>query len=172
MGRMGIVLVIIIFLLANCKEYGENKERIAIENTMSKNFDIYITQGWNRKNMDSLRSISVENYSRELNGIKVAENQNELEANLNIYFTGFPDAEITIDHCTIKNNRLFTQWTFEGTNTGIFGESRATGKHVIVSGYSEFTFDPIGKISIEKTYYNELAFVQQMGYTLIPPIVD
>ena len=172
MGRMGIILIMMVFLGTSCKEHDANEKNIALENTMSKNFDIYIAQGWNRRNMDSVRSISVENYSRELNGIKVAENFNELEANLNIYFTGFPDLVLSIDHCTIKNNQLFTQWTFEGTNTGTFGESRATGKHVVVSGYSEITFDPSGKISIEKTYYNELAFLQQMGFKLIPPIVE
>lgn len=172
MRRMGIVLVMMVFLGTNCKEYGKNEDTHRIENIMSKHFDIYIEQIWNKQNMDSLKSISVEDYSRELNGIKVAENLNELEANLNIYFTGFPNLELSIDHCKIKDNQLFTQWTFKGTNTGTFGESIATGKHVVVSGYSEFTFDPSGKISIEKTFYNELAFLQQLGFVLIPPIVE
>ena len=172
MGRMGIVLVILMLLGSNCKENGGNENTNRIENTMTKNFDIYIEQAWNKQNMDSLRTIAVENYSRELNGIEVANNLNELEANLNIYFTGFPDLTLSIDHCVIKNNQLFTQWTFEGNNTGTFGESIATGKHVIVSGYSEISFDKVGRIKNEKTYYNELAFLQQMGYSLIPPIVD
>ena len=174
MGRIGIVLVVMVFLGANCKdkEYGESEKKAVKQQAMTMNFNSFIKNAWNQKNMDSLRSVTVENYSRQLNGIEVAENLNELEANLNIYFTGFPYLNITIDYSTIKNNQLFTQWTFVGTNTGTFGESPATGKRISVSGYSELTFDEVGKISIEKIYYNELAFLQQLGYTLVPPIVE
>lgn len=172
MGRKKIVWVIIVFLILGCKKNLKSDSTIVFEDTMAKNFDTYITHAWNQKNMDSLRTISVQNCSRQLNGIMIAENLNELEANLNIYFIGFPDLKISIDHSAIKNNQLFALWTFEGTNTGTFAETNATGKHITVSGYTEMTFDHMGKIASEKTFYNELAFLQQLGYALVPPIVD
>lgn len=172
MKRPGIVLLLLIGLFLNCTEHTNkaiiDTQRIAID----QNFDSFIKNAWNKKDMDSLKSIAAEKYHRELNGINVAENLNELEANLNIFFTGFPNLKISILNKTIKNNQMFTQWTFEGTNTGVFGETPATGKHVVVSGYSELTFDEQGKISKEKIYYNELQLLQQLGYTLNKPIVE
>ncbi|MDE3740792.1 ester cyclase [Maribacter polysaccharolyticus] len=172
MGRKGIVWIIIVFLSLNCKKNLKSDGSNDLEQTLAKNFNTYITHAWNQKNMDSLRTISVQNCSRQLNGIKIAENLNELEANLNIYFIGFPDLKISIDHSAIKNNQLFALWTFEGTNTGTFAESDATGKHITVSGYTEITFDQMGKIAIERTFYNELALLQQLGYALVPPVVE
>lgn len=172
MKRSAILLSILIILFSNCSENGKNAMAKSKENTMKQNFNSFVENAWNEKNMDSLRSVAIENYNRELNGIIVAENLNELEANLNIFFTGFPNLKISILNKTTKDNQLFTQWTFEGTNTGVFGETPATGKHVVVSGYSELTFDEQGKISQEKIYYNELQLLQQLGYTLNQPIVE
>lgn len=122
--------------------------------------------------MDTLKKISAENYSRNLNGIEMAVNQSEMQANMNIYFKGFPDMKVSVEEQTIKGNRLFAKWTFTGTNTGVFGESPATGKKVNVSGHSELTFDQEGKIVREDIYYNELELLQQLGYTLNKPLMD
>ncbi|MBD1261093.1 ester cyclase [Maribacter polysiphoniae] len=172
MGRRGVILVIIVFLGITCKENNHHKKEIELENAITKNFGSFITNAWNHKNMDSLRSITVENYSRRLNGIMVAENHNELEANMNIYFNGFPDLKVSIKKTIIKDNHLYTSWTFKGTNTGTFGESAATGKRIAVNGFSEVTFNDEGKLVKEDIYYNELSLLQQMGYSLVPPIVE
>ncbi|MBT8297324.1 MAG: ester cyclase [Maribacter sp.] len=172
MKRKGLLSVILLFMIFTCSE-GTNKTiESKREKAITSNFNSFIENAWNNKNMDSLRSVSGKDYIRQLNGINVAENLNELEANMNIYFNGFPDLKVTILNKTIKNNQLFAQWSFEATNTGIFGETPATGKHVVVSGYSELTFDNQFKIMHEKIYYNELQFLQQLGYTLNEPIVE
>ncbi|MBT8313399.1 MAG: ester cyclase [Maribacter sp.] len=172
MKRTRLISIILVLLVSSCNINSEKHKAEAIDLAMRENFESFINNAWNKKNMDSLRSISITNYNRQLNGINVAENLNELEANMNIYFQGFPDLKVSILDTAIKNNRLFAQWTFEGTNTGVFGETPATGKHVIVSGFSELTFDDEGKISQEKVYYNELQLLQQLGYTLNEPIVE
>ena len=172
MKRLRLLSILLVLLVSSCNWNTGKQKADTIDMTMRKNFESFINNAWNKKDMDSLRSISITNYNRELNGINVAENLNELEANMNIYFQGFPDLKVSILDTTIKNNQLFAQWTFEGTNTGVFGETAATGKHVVVSGFSELTFDNQGKISEEKIYYNELQLLQQLGYTLNEPIVE
>jgi len=172
MKRLGLLSVFLLLMVFTCKEGRNNETEIKQEKAITSNFDSFIAYAWNNKNMDSLRSVASEGYIRQLNGINVAENLNELEANMNIYFNGFPDLKVTILHRTIKNNQLFAQWSFEGTNTGVFGEEPATGKHVVVSGYTEVTFDEQANIMHEKIFYNELQFLQQLGYTLNKPIVE
>ncbi len=172
MKRLGLLSVLLLLMVFTCKKGNDNAMESKQEKAIASSFGSFIEYAWNNKNMDSLRSVSATNYTRQLNGINVAENLNELEANMNIYFKGFPDLKVSILHKTAKNNQLFAQWSFEGTNTGIFGEAPATGKHVVVSGYTELTFDDQAKIMQEKIFYNELQFLQQLGYTLNEPIVD
>ena len=172
MKRMGILSVLLLVVVLTCKK-GHNDETITKqEQAITTNFNSFIENAWNYKNMDSLKSVSVKNFIRHLNGIQVASNQNEMVANMNIFFIGFPDLEVSIENRTIKDNQLFAHWTFKGTNTGLFGEAPATGKSIIVSGYSELSFDMEGKIIQEDVYYNELQLLQQLGYTLNPPNVD
>ena len=63
-------------------------------------------------------------------------------------------------------------WTATGTNTGTFGELKATGKKIKVSGASRIEFDQEGKIIFEDVFFNELSLLQQMGHTLTPPVVE
>ncbi len=135
-------------------------------------YETFIDHAWNRKDMDSLRAVSAESYIRTLNGIQVAGNQSEMEANMKVYFTGFPDGHLTLGSTIIKDSLLVSKWNFRGTNTGIFGEKPPTGKRVDVSGFSEIFFDSNGKMIREDIYYNELELLQQLGYTLVPPDLD
>jgi steroid delta-isomerase-like uncharacterized protein len=171
MKRMGLLSVLLVMVLT-CKQGHDDEMKTKQERAITTNFSSFVENAWNDKNMDSLRSVSVDNFIRHLNGIQVASNQNEMEANMNIFFNGFPDLKISIENSTIKDNQLFAHWTFKGTNTGKFGEAPATGKSIIVSGYSELSFDMEGKIIREDVYYNELQLLQQLGYTLNPPVVD
>ncbi len=172
MKRMGLLSILFLLMVFSCTESQKDEKRDSKEKVITKNFSSFIENGWNQKNVDSLRLVSVVNFVRHLNGIQVATNLNEMEANMNIFFTGFPDLKVTIDSSVIKNDHLYARWTFEGTNTGTFGETPATGKRVVVSGYSELSFDAKGRITNEDVYYNELALLQQLGYTLNLPIVE
>ena len=172
MKRMGLLSVLLLVVVLACKQGHDDEMKTEQEQAITTNFNSFVENAWNFKNMDSLKSVSVDNFIRHLNGIQVASNQNEMAANMNIFFNGFPDLKVSIENSTIKDNQLFAHWTFKGTNTGIFGEAPATGKSIIVSGYSELSFDTEGKIIREDVYYNELQLLQQLGYTLNPPIVD
>ena len=168
------VSAILIMLFISCnRQYSKDKAEMQIMETAFKaNMNDFIEFGWNKKDMTKVRALLTENYIRNLNGIQVANNQKEMEANMNIFFTGFPDLKITINNIQIKDNQAFTHWTFEGTNTGVFGESPPTGKKVKVSGCMNIHFNNQGTLSQEDVFYNELELLQQLGYTLSPPIVE
>lgn len=127
---------------------------------------------WNQKELSIIDSICSEDYSRYVNNVKLASNRKELAANMKMYFKGFPDFELSINSSFNNANQTLLDWTVTGTNTGIFGEVQATGKKVKISGFTRIKFNENGKISSEQIYFNELELLQQLGYTLEPPIVN
>jgi predicted ester cyclase len=60
-------------------------------------------------------------------------------------------------------------WIFTGTHTGLFADVIATGKKVRINGFSHFYFNKDGQIYQEDIFYNELEFLQQLGYSLEAP---
>ena len=110
-----------------------------------------------------------ENVSRRVNNIIVGNNRKEAAANIAVFIAGFPDLLITMSNLHLSDNYAFYNWTFSGTNTGVFGEFPATGKKVKVKGMSKVVFNENGKIVQEDVSYNELDLLQQLGYTLHPP---
>lgn len=156
-------------LVISCNNQQTDKK--FIQDIIITNNNTFVEYCWNKRDFSKLSSIATENLIRNLNGIKVATNQKEMAANMNVFFIGFPDLKVTLNNTYIINNLVFTDWTFIGTNTGEFGETPATGKKVKVSGFSIVYFNSEGKMYQEDIYYNELEFLQQLGYTLNPPIV-
>lgn len=169
-GYSYILLGLIICCKTDTKQLAANSDDNKVR--FISTFESFVESVWNDQNMDTLKKISSEKYSRKLNGIEIAVSQSEMEAHMNIYFKGFPDMKVSVDKQAVTGNRLFAKWTFTGTNTGVFGESAATGKKVNVSGYSELTFDQEGRIIHEDCYYNELELLQQLGYTLNKPVTN
>ena len=171
-----ILLTVILIALACCKE-----RQLAANGTLSDNshdallkstFHNFIEYAWNNNNVDSLNPLMEDNFVKYLNGIPIAENKSEMEANMNIYFKGFPDGKISVEDVKVKGDDLFAQWVYTGTNTGIFGEFPPTGKKVTVQGYTHIEFSEEGKMIREVVYYNELELLQQLGYTLNPPVLE
>ena len=104
--------------------------------------------------------------------MNLASSKNELSANLQVYFTGFPDLRIELDNMISDGNQIYISWTLNGTNTGLFGELPPTGKKIKISGISRMRFDDQGKILLEEVSYNELSLLQQLGHTLTPPVLE
>jgi len=173
MRKITIVFVAFILLFISCKDQqSEQNEVEAKEIAIKASLNDMVTQCWNKKDMETFKAIASEEFIRKNNGIIVANNRNEMEATMNVFFTGFPDLEVILNNTVIKGNQVFTQWAVTGTNTGIFGEIAATGKKVKFSGYSVGYYDDEAKYLGEEIYYNELELLQQMGYTLVSPVVE
>ncbi len=132
----------------------------------------YVDSGWNSSDIPALRELLSDKYVRNLNGIQVVKGSVELEAYIQNYRRAFPDLVITVNRWMESDEKVVAEWTFEGTNTGEFGEYVPTGKKARVSGVSIFLLNGENKIDREDTYYNELYLLQQLGFSLIPPKLE
>jgi len=171
------LLVVIFFVCAlSCIKKKERKASLLALNThdslILNNLLTYIDSCWNKNDTTFLSDISTENFTRNLNGVLVASTKREMQAHMNVFFNAFPDMEVKLEEPHIKNNTAFFQWTSSGTHTGTFGQVRATGKKVKINGLSSLHFNSDGKLYQEDVAYNELGLLQQLGYTLNPPILD
>jgi len=162
----------VFFVFITCKQKQNQNDTLQIENNISATLEIMITECWNNKNMEKFKEIASEDFVRNVNDITIAKSRNEMEAAMNLFFTGFPDLNIILSNTAVQGNRIFTHWTATGTNTGVYGEVQATGKKVKFSGYAIDYYDESGKFIREDIYYNELMLLQQLGYGLSPPIVE
>lgn len=169
MNRVKFISAIFFIILFSCNNQRDLKK---IENDYNKKIETFITTCWNKKDLSEIENIFADDFNRIVNNINIASNPQELEAIMNVYFTGFPDLSITINNSFIKDNKAFFNWTFTGTNTGVFGEVQATGKKVKLTGFATIVFNDEGKILHEDVYYNDLDFLQQLGYSISPPIVE
>lgn len=170
MKKIVCISFLFYFILFACEKKQENTQQLN-ENRLKTSINNYVNQCWNNKDLELFEKLSTEKFIRNINGIKVANNQNEMQAAMNVFFKGFPDLKVDIKNITVKDSMAFVKWTFNGTNTGVFGEIAATGKKVKITGFTRATYSKEGKIKQEDVYYNELALLQQLGYKLIPPVV-
>ncbi len=169
--KLNLFILFFFLLLVSCNK-GEAEKEILLENNYRVTMNILIDSCWNAQKTEQLKIISDEKFIRIMNGIEMAGNQEEIKAHMNVFFNGFPDMKLVLNEIYNSNNHVFIKWTFTGTNTGIFGESPATGKKVKILGFSSVLFNTQGKIIKEDVFYNELDLLQQLGYTMKLPIVE
>ena len=171
-----IAPVFLLCLLVCCNDRPNDKKKQAtgkeMQDTIKSRFKGLVNEVWNKGNMGLLNDISADNYIRKINGITVADTRKDVQANLGVFLTGFPDSKVTVDKTILEGRQLVVHWNFTGTHMGIFGELRPTGKKAKISGCTILEFNQIGKIQREEVHYNELDLVQQLGYTLIPPVLE
>jgi predicted ester cyclase len=80
-------------------------------------------------------------------------------------FEGFPDIRQRIEDVVVDGNNVVYRHTIEGTNTGVFLGTPATGKPVKVNGFTQLKISN-GKITEMWYECNLLEVMQQIG--LIP----
>jgi len=92
------------------------------------------------------RDLSVENFKQMAAGLLVA----------------FPDLHFTINDQFSSGQKVSTRWTARGTNTGPFGEMKATGKTVEIEG---LIIDHVvnGKVAKRWEIWDQMAMMQQLG---------
>ena len=169
----GFLLGLTILLLASCDVKKEEEiSNFPSETQMHMALDTLLQACWNNKDISKLEIVMSKNASRRVNNIIVANSREEVAANIAVFISGFPDLNISFSNVLISDNYASFNWTFLGTNTGIFGEFPATGKKVKVNGISKVLFNKEGKIIEEDVTYNELDLLQQLGYSLEPPTIE
>ena len=172
MPGSNVKILFLFLLLFSCANQGESDKPLGAEEKNTKVLSDLIDSVWNRKDLKVIDTYFHNSFTRRVNSVNLASSKNELTANLQIYFTGFPDIRIQADNMVSKGNQVYMTWTLTGTNTGVYGELQPTGKKVRISGITRFEFDESGKIIHEDVFYNELSLLQQMGHTLNPPVLE
>jgi predicted ester cyclase len=171
MSKSVISILILLVVITACKTENKSAE-LSMNDKLSNNLNVFIDSCWNDQNVSKLNELVSKDFVRMLNGINVAGNENEMAAHMNVFFTGFPDLKIEYSDAYIEGNNIFMNWECTGSNTGVFGEMRATGKKVKIQGLSHLYFTEEGKLYKEDVYYNELDMLQQLGYTLTSPVLE
>jgi steroid delta-isomerase-like uncharacterized protein len=166
MIKIFIIASLLLVPLGSCDQKDQSQD---IEKANEKAVINFVTTVWNDKDVSSLEMFFSNQFTRRVNNVEIASNAQELSANIQVYFTGFPDLNLSINEIFSCRDQVFMNWTISGTNTGVFGEFPATGKKIKVSGITRIDFDETGKFIYEDVYYNELALLQQLGYSLTPP---
>lgn len=170
--KMNMFLYAVMVLSVICCKQARNDSTTTRENLTENRMAVFVDSCWNQKDLKKLSSITTQNFTRNLNGIDVVSSEPEMQAHMNVFFRAFPDLTLTMYNTYIKDTVVFTHWEVDGTNTGIFAEAPATGKKIKISGLSLIYFNKEGKIYREDVSYNELDLLQQLGYTLVSPVLE
>jgi steroid delta-isomerase-like uncharacterized protein len=172
MLRIIITFFSAVLLLVSCSDAENKGEFLSTEERNQAALTEFLDRAWNEKDLDAIDIYFSESLVRQVNGVNLASRKNELKANMQLYFTGFPDLELEMDHMIADKSEIYMSWTIKGSNTGVFGELPPTGKRIKISGITRMDFDEDGKIAVEQVYYNELSLMQQLGHTLSPPVLE
>ena len=121
---------------------------------------------WNTGNVDELDAIMDINMVRHAESSS-AEGLDNVKKLITGTRTAFPDINLVLDNEIYVENKFAARFSFTATNTGP-GEIPPTGKSVKVWGVVITNFAN-GKITEEWVGYNNQSFMEQLGYTLIPP---
>jgi steroid delta-isomerase-like uncharacterized protein len=97
-----------------------------------------------------------------------ADSLEELKEVMENFRSGFSDTQVVLDWGIYEVHRSVHHWTFAGTNDGPIGDIPATGVSVEVSGMTYVTYED-GKVVEEVVYFDNLGFMEQLGFTLTPP---
>lgn len=171
MSKALLIILVTTILFASCG-HGEMTKKEVRETQLERSLISYIDTSWNQQDFSKLNLLVSQDFVRSLNGIKVASNPNELMAHMKVFFKGFPDLIIEMNEIYINEDKIFMRWECTGNNTGIYGEMPPTGKKVKINGLAHLYFNKGGELYKEDVYFNELELLQQLGYTLIPPVLE
>lgn len=136
----------------------------AIQSSIQK-----VTEAWNKNDKSLFASVTVKDFVRNGNGIRMASNQSEYGGFMDLYHNAFPDFKVAINKTVITGNTAYVDWTVTGTNTGEFMGNPAVNKKIKTNGLSVWTFNPEGMAVQENAFSDNLEVYKQLGYTMPTP---
>jgi len=149
------------FILTGCNSNEKHvQDNIAM---YSKTWDEIINNG-------NLDAINTTNFDENVIMISSPENIVGIEAFKDYYsnfVTGFSNKEFTFVDVFGQGDKLVKHWRFKGTNSGEFFGMPATGKNLDIEG-TTLVIMKDGKIAQEQDFFDNAAFMQQMGLTSSP----
>ncbi|MCP9234842.1 ester cyclase [Lewinella sp. JB7] len=145
-------------------------DRQALEQTMREAND-QIFGMWTETEMNELDALLAPNFQRYSNG-ELVGGVSEMKSLMEYFRVAFPDVAYDHEIQVIDDHRVFTSWSARGTHEGNFGDVPPTGKSIETHGMTVLTFDDDGKIVEDRSYFNEAAILNDLGYTITPPSTE
>jgi predicted ester cyclase len=121
---------------------------------------------WNTGNVDDLDNVMSSNFVRHAESSS-AEGLDNIKKLITGSRTSFPDLHLVLIDEMFSENRFAARFSFTATNTGP-GQFPPTGKSVEVWGVVLAHFEN-GKLTEEWVGYDNQSFMEQLGFTMIPP---
>ena len=169
MKKYSLRTVISLFILLVILIFGNFKSANAESRGDTESLVKQSIMVWNTGNT----AIAEQLYTTDITVHLVDQDNSELEGvkalmdYLSFIRTAYPDMKFEPDHMSIDGNKVITQMTFTGINTGPRGDLPPTNKKVKVSAVliSQITE---GEIS-EWLYINMASVFNQLGFKITPP---
>jgi steroid delta-isomerase-like uncharacterized protein len=166
-GVLPLFIVLVILVLGNF-EYANAESREDVESLVKQSLMV-----WNTGNT----AIAEQLYSPDIIVHLVDQDNSELKGTtaimdyLSYLRTAYLDMKFEPDHMSIDGDKVTTQMTFTGTNSGPRGDLPPTNKKVKVSAVliSQITD---GEISEEWLYINMASVYKQLGFIITPPSAE
>jgi len=159
---LGLALAL---LLSSCNSNEKHvQDNIAM---YTKTWDEIINQG-------NLDLINDSNFDEGITLVMSPENIVGIEgfkAYYSNFVTGFSNVEFTIEDAFGQGDKIVKHWRFKGTNSGEFFGMAPTNKDVDVDGATLVVMKD-GKIAQEQDFFDNLAFMQQLGIASSPDNVS
>ena len=118
---------------------------------------------WSKGNVDAVYDIFASDYVRHDlrpgNPLPGPEGQKRIAMD---FRAAFPDLRMTIDLMVAEGDMVVMRWTSEGTNTGSWGNTPATGKRATFTGVNFFRIRD-GRVVEIWNHRDDLGLMQQLG---------
>jgi steroid delta-isomerase-like uncharacterized protein len=157
------IKIFVLFLLIAF--YGCSEKDSSVD--LKKKVDMYV-EYWNTANFKGIESLLCDDFelieSPTFDAQKGIEN---FKQTVLAYHTAYPDFKLIVNETIYDKDKIAGIWTISATNTGQ-GSKPPTGKHISVKGIGIIHFRD-GKIKDEWIAGNDYHWLEQLGYTLVPP---
>jgi len=125
---------------------------------------------WNNGNLEDLDAIIDPSFVRTENEAPEVSGLEGLKKVMTGYRTAYPDIKIVSEEEIYAENKATVRWRFTGTNSGP-GEIPPTGIKVEFWGETILHFSN-GKLTAEIVAFDQRPVLEQLGYTITPPVFD
>lgn len=147
-------------LITSCVQQG-------IPTDVQSQLDKYV-EYWNTGQFDGIENVLCEDYELLESPSYEAQKGIELfKQRITNMRTAFPDFNLVVDETVYEKDKIAAIWSITATNTGQ-GKIPPTGKTLKGQGISLIHLKD-GKIKDEWIANNDLLWLKQMGYTIVPP---
>jgi predicted ester cyclase len=155
-----IVLLIAFFVIAGCQQQTDYSKEL------KPLVDIY-NSAWETGNTDGFEDIYHPDFVRHSDASTSAQNLEELIKIIKDFHTAYSDKKLVSEEEIYTKDKFVGRWTYTVTHTGP-GEIPPTGKTVKLWGINIIHFKD-GKIIEEWDAFDNLSYMEQLGYSIVPP---